>query len=180
MLMATVFVLIFRYFLIPAFQDAAIRDARDILYRNIDDNIINIVDAHLKEIEIEDIIKQRFGFGQELQSIVVDSIYLNRLCTVMSRELINRLESSDTIAIPVPLTKLLGFGIVYHGPSIYVKLNPNYSVHMSYSTSVADAGGKKTKYRIILKTKVQVFFLNSSIRQSVVVDRQLVIFEVLY
>ena len=181
MLMATALVFACKYLFLPAFQDAALRDARDLIYRKVDDYISGTLDEHFRSITAEDIIKQRFNAENESHSVIINSIYLNRLCTDISKEILTKLTNSDTIAIPVPLSKLLGLGIIYRGgPSIYIKLNPDYSACMSYFTSIADAGEKKTRYQVILKARVHASFGNASIRQAVTVDRQFIICEILY
>ncbi len=109
------------------------------------------------DITYESLVKLEKDNDGKVCSLETDILKVNRLKSVLSVEILHKLEQSGEMTLNIPIGTLLGSEIISgRGPDIKVKFIPIGTVAVQINNNITSSGINQTLHQIELQVNVQI------------------------
>ena len=142
----------------PQLTELAFGAVSDEVNRAVNDTVLQVMTE--EEITYEDLVHlEKDGEGL-VCAVITDAAQMNRLQSMISNRLLQRLAEDDAVTVRIPLGNLFGGTLLSgRGPQIPVRILSVSSVSLSVKNDFTAAGINQTRHVMILRIAVSLNIL---------------------
>ena len=132
-------------------------------------------------IETEDFYFKTVSDNGKIQSLTVNSVLIDSLCSSLAVDISNELASLEREKIKIPIGRITGITSMANlGPSYTVKLQPLGTATVDYLTNFESAGINQINFQIWLQVEARILVVNPLQNHEVFVERRVLLLNTVF
>jgi len=134
-----------------------------------------------KELETEDFYYKTTNADGRIQSLTVNSMLVDSLCSTLAVEISSELSSLEKEKIKIPIGAITGFSSMANlGPSYTARIQPLGAATVDYSTNFESVGINQINFQIWLQVEARLLVVNPLQSHDILVERKVLLLDTVF